>query len=130
MDASASRKEVLVYVWTQERDPQTGFVTQNYKDRDSSAIDVVNHITAKASGSRFVNELERADVAIDITGRQRGAQDSDWHIIHLRLVAGEHVTTIDAQDEDDWIGVAKTACRQIREWAAANCDQLVGQRKT
>jgi site-specific recombinase len=123
---AAPKRQVNYYIFTVEKD-EKGFAAPDLKDRTDSLNDFLNSFIQEKD-ILFVRTLQRekADVIIEVLGREMDPNDSDLRTVHLRLTVGAYVQLVDGRDDGgDWSDAAGNAAKQTRRWIYANYDQVV-----
>lgn len=124
--SAAQQRRVNYYIFTVQKD-EKGFAAPDLKDRTDSLNDFVNSFI-REKDILLVRTVrrEKADVIIEVLGREMDAKDSDLRTVHLRVSVGSYVQMVDGLDDDsDWSDAAGNAAKQIRRWIYANYDQVV-----
>jgi hypothetical protein len=130
---AAPKREVNYYIFTVQKD-EKGFVAPDLKDRTDSMNDFVapNYAAFSAEKDivlRRVLEIEKADVVIEVLGREQDPKDSESRTVHLRVTVGSYIQMFDGHDDDgSWGSAARNGARLIRRWIYNNYDQVVAGR--
>ena len=128
--SAAPKREVAYYIFTAQKD-EKGFAAPDLKDRTDSINDFLapSYLAFSAEKDivlRRVLDIEKADVVIEVLGREQDPKESDLRTVHLRVTVGSYVQTVDGRDEDgSWGSAARNGAKLIRRWIYNNYEQVV-----
>jgi hypothetical protein len=134
MPVSAAPKRVVTYhLFTAQKD-EKGFAGPDLKDRTDSIHDFLDPSYLAFSAEKDivlkpVPDIEKADVVIEVLGREQDPKEGDTRTVHLRVTVGSYIQTVDGRDDDgSWGRAARNGAKLIRRWIYNNYDQVVAGR--